>query len=139
AAVGLLPQGPPARIGGQEVEAAERRPHDPLLAQRDRHDPGIAPQLAVSDDVEAGGLLERDGLPHGAIFHGAKLGIRDGAGAHAGARLKLPTTSARAVIRSLLTGFYVMLPAVKAIGLYRYLPVDDPEALLDLEVEDPRA
>src|SRR6185369_5847848 len=87
AAVGLLPQGPPARIGGQEVEAAERRPHDPLLAQRDRHDPGIAPQLAVSDDVEAGGLLERDGLPHGAIFHGAKLGIRDGAGAHAGARL----------------------------------------------------
>ena len=32
-----------------------------------------------------------------------------------------------------------MLPAVKAIGLYRYLPVDDPEALLDLEVEDPRA
>ncbi len=27
---------------------------------------------------------------------------------------------------------------MKAIGLYRYLPIDDPESLLDLEVEDPR-
>jgi NADPH:quinone reductase len=27
---------------------------------------------------------------------------------------------------------------VKAVGLYRYLPIDDPESLLDLEVEDPR-
>jgi zinc-binding alcohol dehydrogenase family protein len=27
---------------------------------------------------------------------------------------------------------------VKAIGLYRYLPIDDPESLLDLDVEDPR-
>jgi hypothetical protein len=35
-------------------------------------------------------------------------------------------------------GFYVILHAVKAIGLYRYLPIDDPESLLDLDVEDPR-
>jgi zinc-binding alcohol dehydrogenase family protein len=27
---------------------------------------------------------------------------------------------------------------VKAIGLYRYLPIDHPESLLDLEVEDPK-
>ena len=27
---------------------------------------------------------------------------------------------------------------MKAVGLYRYLPIDDPESLLDLEVEDPR-
>ena len=27
---------------------------------------------------------------------------------------------------------------MKAIGLYRYLPIDDPESLLDLDVEDPR-
>jgi NADPH:quinone reductase len=27
---------------------------------------------------------------------------------------------------------------VKAIGLYRYLPIEDPESLLDLEVEDPK-
>jgi zinc-binding alcohol dehydrogenase family protein len=28
---------------------------------------------------------------------------------------------------------------VKAVGLYRYLPIDDPESLLDLEVEAPQA
>jgi zinc-binding alcohol dehydrogenase family protein len=28
---------------------------------------------------------------------------------------------------------------MKAVGLYRYLPIEDPESLLDLEVEDPRA
>ena len=27
---------------------------------------------------------------------------------------------------------------MKAIGLYRYLPIDDPESLLDLEVDEPR-
>ena len=27
---------------------------------------------------------------------------------------------------------------MKAIGLYRYLPIDDPESLLDLEVEEPK-
>jgi len=31
-----------------------------------------------------------------------------------------------------------MLRAVKAVGLYRYLPIDDPQSLVDLEVEDPR-
>jgi zinc-binding alcohol dehydrogenase family protein len=36
-------------------------------------------------------------------------------------------------------GFYVILPGMKAIGLYRYLPIDDPESLLDLEVDAPRA
>src|SRR5689334_19737384 len=33
-------------------------------------------------------------------------------------------------------GFYAILRGVKAVGLYRYLPIDDPESLLDLEVED---
>jgi len=28
---------------------------------------------------------------------------------------------------------------VKAVGLYKYLPIDHPESLLDLEVEEPRA
>src|SRR6266850_955793 len=28
--------------------------------------------------------------------------------------------------------------SVKAVGLYRYLPIDDPESLLDLDVADPR-
>jgi len=28
---------------------------------------------------------------------------------------------------------------MKAVGLYRYLPIDNPEALLDLEVEPPVA
>jgi alcohol dehydrogenase len=28
---------------------------------------------------------------------------------------------------------------MKAVGFYRYLPIDDPESLLDLEVETPRA
>jgi NADPH2:quinone reductase len=32
-----------------------------------------------------------------------------------------------------------MLGPVKAIGFYRYLPIDDPESLLDLEVDAPRA
>jgi zinc-binding alcohol dehydrogenase family protein len=32
-----------------------------------------------------------------------------------------------------------MLRPVKAVGLYRYLPIEDPESLLDLEVEEPRA
>ena len=28
---------------------------------------------------------------------------------------------------------------MKAVGLYRYLPIEDPESLLDLEVETPQA
>ena len=28
---------------------------------------------------------------------------------------------------------------MKAVGLYRYLPIDNPESLLDLEVETPAA
>ena len=60
-AVRLLPERPPARIRGQELEAGERRAGCALLAERDRDDPGGAAQLAVGDHVEAGRFLERDG------------------------------------------------------------------------------
>ena len=61
-AVRLLPQRPPARVGGEELEAPERRPARRVLPERDRDDPGRAPELAVGDHIEPRALLERDGL-----------------------------------------------------------------------------
>src|SRR5438093_183412 len=74
AAVGLLPEGPPAGIGGQELEAGERGVGDALLAEGNGDHPGLPAQLAVGDDVQAGRFLERDDLADGAVLHRAQLG-----------------------------------------------------------------
>src|SRR5262249_5927366 len=67
-AVRLLPQRPPTRIRGEELEAGQGRARRALLPEGEGAAPRLPPQLAVSDHVEPGGLRERDRLADRAIL-----------------------------------------------------------------------
>ena len=71
------------RPAAQLVEAFERL--DQVAEER------IAALLAVGDDVEAGGLLERDGLVDGAVLDRLECGGRDRTGLQLRARARPDT------------------------------------------------
>jgi len=75
--VRLLPQGPPAGVRGQELEAGQGRPSGGVLPQRNRDHPGGASQLSVGDHVEPGALLQRDRLADRPILRLAEGGGGD--------------------------------------------------------------
>jgi hypothetical protein len=46
---------------------------DAHFPERNGDHPRVPPQLAIGDGVDAGRLLEADGLAHGAVLDGAEL------------------------------------------------------------------